>query len=172
MLILVLGGAGSGKSEFAETCITETECTSRIYLATMMLRDAEDAMRAQRHKKMRFGKGFETMEAPVNIEEIILPVHCAVLLEDLSNLTANEFFGANRHMQAADHILQGIFTLNDAADLCVIVSNTLFHDGIPYDTETSAYLACLARIHEALSSKADYVYEVVCNIPIPIKGAK
>ena len=93
MLILVSGGAGSGKSEFAEGLVTSSGLGQRVYLATMRVWDAESVRRVERHRQMRAGKGFETLECPENLAGLTLPSGCAALLEDLSNLTANEFFG-------------------------------------------------------------------------------
>ena len=57
MLILVSGGAASGKSEFAESLAVSSPGLPRIYLATMKLWDAECEARAEKHRAMRAGKG-------------------------------------------------------------------------------------------------------------------
>ena len=93
MLILVSGGAGSGKSEFAEGLIAASGLEKRVYLATMKAWDAESVRRVEKHRAMRAGKGFVTVERPEDLAGLDLPAGCAVLLEDLSNLTANEFSG-------------------------------------------------------------------------------
>ena len=62
MMILVTGGSGSGKSAFAEDCVVSFGKTDRIYIATMYPFDEESRKRVQRHRKMRQGKGFETVE--------------------------------------------------------------------------------------------------------------
>ena len=102
MLILVSGGAGSGKSEFAEGLVTSSGLGQRVYLATMRVWDAESVRRVERHRQMRAGKGFETLECPENLAGVTLPSGCAALLEDLSNLTANEFFGEQGRQGAFD----------------------------------------------------------------------
>lgn len=93
MLILVSGGSASGKSEFAEGAGRRLRPGDAAYLATMQVWDAESERRVERHRRMRAGKGFATVECPVNLAGAVLPAGCAALLEDLSNLTANEFFG-------------------------------------------------------------------------------
>ena len=52
MLTLVLGGAASGKSEYAESLVLKT-ALPRYYLATMQVWDAECAARVAKHRKMR-----------------------------------------------------------------------------------------------------------------------
>ena len=89
MLTLVLGGAASGKSEYAEALVLRS-ALPRYYLATMQVWDAECAARVEKHRKMRAAKQFETLECPLHLETVHLPRRGTALLEDLGNLTANE----------------------------------------------------------------------------------
>ena len=61
MLTLVLGGAASGKSGYAESLVLKT-ALPRYYIATMQVWDAECAARVEKHRKMRAAKQFETVE--------------------------------------------------------------------------------------------------------------
>ena len=169
MLILVSGGSASGKSEFAEGLVTASGLETRAYLATMQVWDAESEGRVERHRRMRAGKGFATVECPVNLAGAVLPAGC--LLEDLSNLTANEFFGPQGREEAFGRVLSGVERAAEQATLLVVVTNELFSDGMDYDPETLAYLDVLARLNRAVARRADRVYEVVCGIPIAWKGA-
>ena len=89
MLTLVLGGAASGKSEYAEALVLRS-ALPRYYLATMQVWDAECAARVEKHRKMRAAKQFETIECPLHLETVRLSHRGTALLEDLGNLTANE----------------------------------------------------------------------------------
>lgn len=171
MLILVSGGSASGKSEFAEGLVTASGLETRAYLATMQVWDAESERRVERHRRMRAGKGFATVECTVNLAGAVLPAGCAALLEDLSNLTANEFFGPQGREEAFGRVLSGVERAAEQATLLVVVTNELFSDGMDYDPETLAYLDVLARLNRAVARRADRVYEVVCGIPIAWKGA-
>ena len=164
MLILVSGGSASGKSEFAEGLVTASGLETRAYLATMQVWDAESERRVERHRRMR-------VECPVNLAGAVLPAGCAALLEDLSNLTANEFFGPQGREEAFGRVLSGVERAAEQATLLVVVTNELFSDGMDYDPETLAYLDVLARLNRAVARRADRVYEVVCGIPIAWKGA-
>ena len=96
MLILITGGSGSGKSAFAEQKLLEIaseQGKNCIYLATMSRgEDGESAARIRRHRALRAGKGFGTVEQPLRLDEAKIPDGSAVLLEDLSNLLANEIY--------------------------------------------------------------------------------
>ena len=170
MLILVSGGAGSGKSEFAEGLFAASGLEKRVYLATMKVWDDESVCRVERHRAMRAGKGFQTLECPTGLENLEVPEQAAVLLEDLSNLTANEFFGERGREGAFERVLAGIDRAAARAGLLAVVTNELFSDGMDYDPDTLAYLEVLARLNRALARRAGRVYEVVCGIPVAWKG--
>ena len=89
MLTLVLGGAASGKSAYAESLVLKTGLP-RYYLATMQVWDAECAARVEKHRKMRAQKQFETLECPLHLDRLALPGRGTVLLEDLGNLVGQE----------------------------------------------------------------------------------
>ena len=107
MLILVSGGASSGKSAFAEELIVRSGLKERIYLATMQVWDKESERRVERHRAMRAGKGFATLERPLDLAGLPLPPGSAVLLEDLTNLTANEYFGPQGPKGALERLTAG-----------------------------------------------------------------
>ena len=165
MLLFVTGGSGSGKSAWAESRITASALPCRAYIATMEPFGAESAARIARHRQMRSGKGFSTLECPRELASLPIPPGCAALLEDLTNLFANEWFGASPE-GAAERVLRGIDHLRETAALTVVVGNDLFADGLDYDTETLRYLRALASLHQQVAAMADGVYEVVCGIPI------
>lgn len=168
MLILVSGGAGSGKSEFAESLVTASGLAERVYLATMQVRDQESIRRVARHRAMRAGKGFATLECPTGLDRLAVPAGSAILLEDLTNLFANESF-SEQPEGAADRVLAGIEKAAAGAELLVVVANELCSDGMDYDPATLAWLAELAGLNRAIAARADQVYEVVCGIPVAWK---
>jgi adenosylcobinamide kinase/adenosylcobinamide-phosphate guanylyltransferase len=92
MFTLVIGGAASGKSAYAEQLIVAAGNKPRTYIATMQPFDDECRARIQKHRMMRQEKGFETIECYTDLAvlEGKLPKGGAVLLECLSNLAANE----------------------------------------------------------------------------------
>lgn len=170
MTVFVIGGSGSGKSEFAEGLIVRGGFTRRAYIATMEPYGNDAAARIARHRALRAGKGFETVERYRDLPGLEVPQGCGVLLEDLTNLFANEWFGAGKE-GAAGRVLSGLAHLEEAAGLVVAVGNDLFSDGVTYDKETEDYLNSLAVLHRTVAARAGAVYEVVCGIPVRHKGA-
>lgn len=170
MLILVSGGAASGKSEYAEELIVRAGHAKRTYIATMELFDAESERRAARHRAMRAGKGFTTLECPRGLAQAQLPAGGSALLECMSNLVANEMFGGEGAEGLAERVCAGVMRLAGRVELAVIVTNELFSDGVQYAPETEAYLDALAAVNRMLAAEADAVVEVVCGIPVYWKG--
>lgn len=142
MIHLVTGGSGSGKSAYAEKLVTEQyKGDSKYYIATMRVYDEEGKARIERHRQMRSGKGFTTIEQPACIEEALTKIdkweekqcvavqeekegkqhiaeqeekQCVALVECMSNLAANEIFQEEeiRPYAAVERILKGIKTLS------------------------------------------------------------
>ena len=172
MLTLVLGGAASGKSEFAEGLVLKA-ALPRYYLATMQVWDAECAARVEKHRKMRAEKQFVTLECPLHLDTLRLPARGTVLLEDLGNLTANELYDPNGAGEnAAETILTGLDRLAAQCENLIVVSNEVFSGGADYAGDTDRYLLALARVNNALAARADAVVRVVCGIPVYYKGEK
>ena len=112
MFHVVTGGSGSGKSAFAEQCILDCQGNKRIYIATMYPFDEESHRRIARHRAMRAEKKFTTIERYTDLEHLTIPQGADVLLECMSNLTANEIYqegGAGDNTVKA--ILNGIHHL-------------------------------------------------------------
>jgi len=169
MLTLVIGGAASGKSEFAESIMLKT-ALPRYYIATMQVWDAESAARVQKHRAMREKKRFVTIERPLDLSGLVLPERGAALLEDMGNLAANELYderGAGA--AAAEAILRGAAALEAQCSRLVIVSNEVFSGGCDYGGDTASYLRLLAKVNNALAARADEVCRVVCGVPIYLK---
>ena len=66
MLSVIIGGAGSGKSAFAEDLVCRLP-GQRLYIATMTSKDAESLQRIARHREARAGRGFQTLERGLNL---------------------------------------------------------------------------------------------------------
>lgn len=170
MLILVTGGAASGKSAHAERILCD-KARSRLYLATMQPFGKAAEMRIARHRALREGKGFDTIERPLDLAGMTLETrYDGILLEDLGNLLANELFAPEGAGDAAfGSIVAGIERLQECCETLVVVTNAVFSDGLPYPPETLRYIQLLGQLNIALAQRAQAVYESVCGILLPIK---
>lgn len=167
MFTLIIGGSGSGKSAFAEALL-ETMPGTKLYIATMEAFDDECRARIARHRKMRRDKGFETLERYTGLAGAALPRGCNALLEDVSNLLANELFSPDGHGAAA--VIQGVDALLERCRNLIVVTNEVFSGGAGYGEETLTFLRALAEINRALAGRADTVVEILCGVPNVLKG--
>ena len=104
-----------------------------------------------------------------------LPRGCTLLLEDVGNLVANELFAEGGLSPrdpdvAAREVLGDIERLAQAAAYTVVVSVDVFADGMRYDEGTEAWSRALARVNAGVAALADRAVEVVCGIPVWMKG--
>ena len=167
MLNLIIGGAGSGKSAFAEALVCRLP-GQRVYLATMEAPDAESRAKIARHRMLRAPYGFTTLERCTDLAGAPVPAGANVLLEDLANLLANELFSENGG--GADAVRCGLGEVLERAGSLTIVTNELFSGGTDYAGETLSYLKELARVNRELAARADLAVEVVCGLPQVLKG--
>ena len=185
MILLVTGGSASGKSEYAENRalqLAKTEQKKLIYLAAMKPFGEEAAKRIERHRQLRAGKGFETVERYTDIEGLCRDESLeaetfrqkakdgVVLLECMSNMAANEMFsgsdsnadctGEFERMDTSrvkDRIMRGIDALTEVSDHLVIVSINVFEEGMQqYDAWDPGLYAVSGRIESGIDKESRY----------------
>lgn len=200
MITLIIGGSGSGKSAYAEDYVLAAATDlPKYYIATMQVYDAEGERKVERHRRLRAGKGFVTIEQPTDIGKAGIKIAGnawneqekgdihevdgmdapneekqggVALLECMSNLVANEMFSGEQmpETDAVVHrVTEEIEALAKQLTHLVIVSNNVFEDGIAYDASTLRYIEVLGRINTRLADLADHVVEVVVGIPVTVK---
>ena len=192
MFTLIIGGSASGKSSYAERLTVSLPGDGpRIYLATMEAFGAEAQARIARHRQMRRGRGFETLECTRNLTSAQVPPGSNILLEDMGNLVANELFGepvtvlpetttedidmdsdtvlpegTPAQIDITSKILAGVEQLRSRSVHLTIVTNDVFSAGNEYKGDTDRYLRVLADVNRAMAVRADRVVEVVCEQPV------
>ena len=170
MMILLIGGAGCGKSAYAEKLCMESPLP-RYYLAAMQPYGPEGEARIARHRRLREGKGFTTIERYTDYASLMLPARGTALLECVANLTANEMFAQDGSIaDPVENVLSCVDALDRQCDRLIVVTNDVGSDGIEYDAATSAYVEALGRINAALAARAETVLELVAGIPLVLKG--
>ena len=172
MTTLILGGARSGKSAYAESLLAALP-PPRWYVATMQPWDEECRVRIAKHRRARAGKGFETLECSRALAALRLPRRGSALLECLGNLAANELYSAGsvREEEAIlTALLAGVAALEEQCEHLVIVSNEVCLGGEEYAGDTDAYLRVLAAAHRALGQRAGRVCEVCAGRAVYYKG--
>lgn len=186
MFYVITGGSGSGKSAYAEDCIVQFHKSRKAplyYIATMMPFGTEMEAKIKRHRLMRAGKGFETIECFTDLAQASAGFKQAdVLLECMSNLVANEWFDCVQKVKAdaicfsrgnieavTDKIWKGVQILADNCENLVVVTNEVFSESEENTIEMECYKQILANINCRMATVADKVTEVVYGIPLHIK---
>ncbi|HBT95002.1 MAG TPA: cobalamin biosynthesis protein [Coriobacteriia bacterium] len=173
MLAFVFGGCRSGKSGFAEQLLQGYAGSCELgYVATMWPAGDDAKARIERHRMLRADKGFTSYERYFDVGGLELPANSAVMLECLSTLVANEMFqpgGAGGDTFKVT--LDGIRRLASRTTHLIVVSSNLTSDGVCYDASTQEYQRTLAALMGEITALSDTVIEMVCGIPIHLKGA-
>lgn len=172
MLTFVFGGCRSGKSGFAEQLLRGYAGSCELaYVATMWPEGDDAEVRIERHRALRANKGFTSYECYFDPGALALPANSAVMLECLSTLVANEMFqpqGAGG--DTLRRTLNGIRHLATSCTHLIVVCSSLASDGVCYDASTRGYQETLAALMNEIATLSDTVVEMVCGIPIYLKG--
>lgn len=168
-MTLITGGSKCGKSRLAEHFLDNCN-GNKLYIATMQPFGEEAHTAIERHRKIRAGKGFETVEKYTGLHEIEVPENCHILLECMANLCANEMFGNNGFSDPTERIMQGIYHLKERSETLVVVTNNVGSDGVAYSTETNKYIEVMGRLNALTAVLSDNVIECVYSVPVVLKG--
>lgn len=177
MLVLIVGGAKSGKSHYAQdVTLALAKGGKHYYIATMIPVDKEDRRRIKAHLADREGLGFETVEAPVNLPACLSKVdkNAAFLLDSTTALFMNEYYPDHSTWKpdrsAAKRTARDILKFSKEVENLVVVSDNIYADAFSYDESTENYRRGLAHIDAELAKHADAVVEMVFGNPVMHKG--
>ncbi len=174
MITLVIGKPDSGKSLIAEDIMSKISCKEKYYLATMLIYDEAGKERIEKHRKLREGKNFVTLEVPYKIDRALdridEPESCAVLLECIANLVGNEMYenpdraklckpDIPQKERFTDEIMGDIKKLSDKVKDLVIVTNRYSMDENS-DEMTRLYIELIDLVNKKLIKCADRIVEV------------
>lgn len=173
MLTLVLGGARSGKSRYAQALIGERQA---IYVATARrTRDHEMSGRIERHRADR-PASWTTIEEPELVPRVVrtaTPVDAPVIVECatlwLSNLFERESHTPARRQQ--DILMAAVRELADASRLreVVVVSNEVGGGIVPTTRVGRRFRDLQGCANQILAAEAQSVVFVVAGLPLALK---
>lgn len=169
MMTLIFGEASSGKSRYAESRLSESKGSPKIYVAMSEVYDDEMRERVKIHQAMRKDKGFITIEQPRDLGAAKIPSGSSVMIESLTAWTANEMFTAEG-VKDSGHVVRKILAdlsviAGEVYNVLIVVDN-LFCDGEEYDSLTENYVKTLADLVRKIAADSDEVIEIVSGLPI------
>ncbi len=164
---LVLGGAASGKSAWAEAFL-ENDGRPMVYLATGRILDDEVAQKVAVHK-MRRDARWRTIEAPLDLTPALAGVtgdEC-VLIDCATMWLSNHMMEGSDLVPAREALLTA---LRGCAAPWVIVSNEVGHGIVPDNALARQFREAQGRLNIALAQEAALVVQVTAGLPMVLKG--
>lgn len=188
MITLVLGGARSGKSDWAEQYAMSLadKAEERCYLAAGVACDDEMARRIRKHQERRQQR-FYTVEEPYDLgkclEEIKSPTK-VVLIDCLTTWLCNLTYRDSLHYQSESGLTRNIDdnidcfpeikklgqALQRATFDVIMVSNELGLGIVPAEAETRLFRDRQGRLNQYIASLADQVIFTIAGLPLALKA--
>lgn len=172
-VLLVLGGARSGKSAFA---VNLARGYKRVtYLATARVQDAEMAERVKRHRQIR-PASWQTIESPSHADKRILELEGStdlVLLDCLTLYVTNLLLDGNQKEAKEPYILEEIERLCHASKYVsydvIMVSNEVGLGIIPADPLGRQFMDIAGLVNQQVARQAEAVYFLIAGMAKRIK---
>jgi len=173
MFSLVIGGARSGKSAFAQSLCAGAPRV--VYLATARAEDAEMAARIQRHRSARPAH-WVTIEEGLDVASAVErhAATCEFILLDCLTLWLSNLCW--EHKDAPDDVVLGLATrelvrMQTASAPChvVIVTNEVGCGLVPESSLGRSFRDLQGWVNQEAARSADWVHHVVAGIPVAIK---
>ena len=175
MLTLILGGARSGKSRYAESLCRDDEKVFYLATAPRDLSDAEMDARILRHKNDRPAR-WTTIEEPLDIAARIAETPTnAVILLDCATIWLSNLMWENRALEFAE-LERTIFArVGELTDVCksrkvIAVSNEVGGGVVPDNQLARQFRDLQGFVNQKLAQNAERVILVVAGLPLTLKG--
>jgi len=165
---LVLGGARSGKSRYAERLI-EAAATRGTYIATAEPGDAEMMSRIEVHRTRRCGDFWHTVEAPLEVASVIAKEATTdrPLLVDCLTLWLSNLLLADKCVETETRSLCAV--LREAAGPIVLVANEVGLGLVPETPLGRRFRDAAGRLNQEIAALADRVIFVAAGLPLVLK---
>jgi adenosylcobinamide kinase / adenosylcobinamide-phosphate guanylyltransferase len=170
-LTLVLGGARSGKSRYAESLIVALPPRFKppwSYIATAEAGDDEMAKRITAHRARR-GSSWQTIEAPRDLANALQSCRRRPVLVDCLTLWLSNLLLAGVNIDTEIARFEG--ALAAAAAPTVLVANEVGYGLVPDHPLGRRFRDLQGLLNQRIAARADRVVLVVAGLPLALKGA-
>lgn len=168
-ITFVLGGARSGKSEYALKLASKAK--DAVFIATCQALDDEMAARIKLHKNSR-PKDWTTYEEPLEVAAIVekkCRAHDIILIDCLTLLVANLLLKKHTAEEIEKEIVSIVKALNRYRGSSVIVSNEVGLGLVPRNKLGREFRDIAGTVNKIVARGADRVFFMVSGIPWRIK---
>ena len=170
---LILGGARSGKSHYAETRAIESGLDV-LYVATAQALDAEMQQRIQHHQQQR-PSHWQLIEEPLELVTVLkqnAKSSTCILVDCLTLWLSNQLCSDDHKVQIEKNIDDLINVLPELSGNIIFVSNEVSMGIIPLGEMNRQFVDEAGRLHQRLAAVCDNVTLMVAGIPSHIKGKR
>lgn len=169
-LTLVLGGAASGKSAYAEGEVMSAAAGRRaVYVATAEPLDGEMALKIDAHRARR-GDGWTTVEAPLDLAAAVSQSDSpgGIILVDCLTLWLSNLLAAGRDVPAETERLVAVLAARRGA--AVLVSNEVGLGIVPDNRLARMFREAQGTLNRRIAGAADRVVFIAAGLPLVLKG--
>lgn len=170
-IILVTGGARSGKSRLAEQ-LAERFGSPLGYVATAFAGDEEMSQRIARHKARR-GEKWRTIEEPLDLAAVVTVndgMHAAILIDCLTLWLTNLLLKHEDTAQVIERVKELTVLFPRLRSPLVLVSGEVGMGIVPENSLARRFRDLAGETNQIIASVADEVYASIAGIPLKIKG--
>jgi adenosylcobinamide kinase/adenosylcobinamide-phosphate guanylyltransferase len=167
-LTLIIGGASSGKSAFAERLVLGSGL-AKVYIATAEPHDDEMEAKISDHRARRLGQGWRAVEAPHDLEQPLAHIRSGevVLVDCVTFWLTNQMLDDADVDEEVDVLLK---TLAAMTQPVVMVTNDVSGGIVPENAMARAFRSAQGRLNQRLAAQADLVVFVTAGLPQILKG--
>jgi adenosylcobinamide kinase/adenosylcobinamide-phosphate guanylyltransferase len=169
--VLVLGGARSGKTSFAERMAMH-QGEKPLYLATAQALDGEMLERVKLHQQQRH-KRFETLEEPLDLSTALKAAarEHDVILVDCITLWITNMLGGNIQVgQAVDELISTLADIDNSR--VILVSNEVGLGIVPDNPLARTFRDLSGAAHQRLAEICAEVHFIIAGLPMTLKGPR
>ena len=175
MLELILGGARSGKSGYAEKCALDNQQPT-LLIATATADDGEMLQRIELHKQQR-DDSIEVIEEPLKLAKVLIEnmgSNKTIIVDCLTLWLSNLLLKYEANVETCDEFIAFVDSLSamssESASNIYIVSNEVGMGIIPLGHLNRIYCDAVGRLHQAIAASAQRVTLMVAGLPHSIKS--
>jgi adenosylcobinamide kinase/adenosylcobinamide-phosphate guanylyltransferase len=172
-ITLVLGGARSGKSRYAQELAAKFR--SVVFLATLRPMDAEMRRKIAHHRRER-PSAWKTVEVPLRLAEAIRSesAHADVLLIDCFTLFVFNMMRVARRAEAHNHkhVRELCEAIRSSSASVIAVSNEVGSGIVPAFRSGRVYRELLGQLNQEVAAIADNVVLMVAGLPVLLKRTR
>ena len=165
-ITLIIGGAASGKSRYAENLLKNSK-QEKLYLASANIYDKEMQVKVEKHR-LRRGDDWTTITEPLNAADKIAKLNNKqIMLFDCATMWLTNHFLAENDIHNEIELL--IDAINHSSGSIVTVTNEVGAGIVPENSMAREFREIQGELNQMLAASAIHVVQVIAGLPLTLK---